>query len=70
MTLYPWVIPIRVVDLVEIALVAWILYKLYQWMRGTIAVQIFAGILALYLIQVLYDSIDAVGGDVSGMTRP
>ena len=53
MTVFDWVIPIRVVDLIEIGLVAWILFKLYQWMRGTIAVQIFAGIMALYLIQVL-----------------
>lgn len=53
MTLIPWVIPIRVVDLLEIGLVAYILYKLYQLMRGTIAVQIFVGILALYLIQLM-----------------
>lgn len=53
MTLIPWVIPIRVVDLLEIGLVAYILYKLYQLMRGTIAVQIFGGILALYLIQLI-----------------
>lgn len=53
MTIIPWVIPIRVVDLVEIALVSYVLYKLYLWMRGTIAVQIFGGILALYVIQVL-----------------
>jgi diadenylate cyclase len=53
LTVFDWVIPIRVVDLVEIGLVAWVLYRLYQWMRGTIAVQIFVGILALYLIQVL-----------------
>jgi diadenylate cyclase len=53
LTVFDWVIPIRVVDLIEIGLVAWILYMLYQWMRGTIAVQIFVGILALYLIQVL-----------------
>lgn len=32
---------------------AYILYKLYQLMRGTIAVQIFVGILALYLIQLI-----------------
>ena len=32
---------------------AYILYKLYQLMRGTIAVQIFVGILALYLIQLM-----------------
>ena len=53
MTLIPWVIPIRVVDLLEIGLVAYILYKLYQLMRGTIAVQIFVGILALYVIQLI-----------------
>lgn len=52
-TLIPWVIPIRVVDLLEIGLVAYILYKLYQLMRGTIAVQIFVGILALYIIQLI-----------------
>ena len=58
MTLIPWVIPIRLVDLLEIALVAYILYKLYQLMRGTIAVQIFAGIMALYLIQILVTAAD------------
>ncbi len=52
MTLYPWVIPIRVVDLLEIGLVTYLLYKLYLLMRGTIAVQIFFGIIALFLIQV------------------
>ena len=58
MTIFPWIIPIRVVDLVEIALVAYVLYKLYLWMRGTIAVQIFAGILALYAIQVIVTAAD------------
>ena len=58
MTLIPWVIPIRVVDLLEIGLVAYILYKLYQLMRGTIAVQIFAGILALYIIQLMVTAAD------------
>lgn len=46
-------IPIRVVDLLEIGIVAYILYKLYQLMRGTIAVQIFFGVMALYLMQVI-----------------
>jgi len=69
-TLFPWIIPVRVVDLVEIALVAYVLYKLYLWMRGTIAVQIFAGILALYAIQVIVTAADmtmlrAIFGSVS-----
>lgn len=52
------IIPIRVQDLVEIALVAYVFYKLYQYMRGTIAVQIFFGIGALYLVQVLVRLLD------------
>lgn len=58
MTLFNWVIPIRVVDLVEIGLVAYVLYKLYQLMRGTIAVQIFGGIIALYIVQLLVTAAD------------
>lgn len=58
MTLIPWVIPIRVVDLIEVALVAYVLYKLYQLMRGTIAVQIGVGILALYIVQLLVTAAD------------
>lgn len=46
------------VDLLEVALVAYVLYKLYQLMRGTIAVQIFAGILALYAVQILVTAAD------------
>ncbi len=51
-------IPIRVVDVLEIAVVAYILYKLYLLMRGTIAVQIFFGVMALYLMQVLVTAAD------------
>jgi diadenylate cyclase len=58
LTLFNWVIPIRVVDLIEIGLVAYVLYKLYQLMRGTIAVQIFGGIIALYIIQLLVTAAD------------
>ncbi|MCZ6705938.1 MAG: diadenylate cyclase CdaA, partial [Bacteroidetes bacterium] len=70
MTIFPWVIPIRAVDLLEIVIVAYVLYKLYVWMRGTIAVQIFVGILALYLIQIFVTALDmtifrAVFGSIS-----
>ncbi|HET6569356.1 MAG TPA: diadenylate cyclase CdaA [Rhodothermales bacterium] len=47
------IIPIRLVDPIEIGIVAYVLYKLYQLMRGTIAVQIFFGLLLLYTIQQL-----------------
>ena len=52
-TLFNWVIPIRLVDVVEVGLVAYVLYKLYLLMRGTIAVQFFLVVLALYVIQIL-----------------
>jgi len=47
-----------VVDLLEVIIVAYVLYKLYLWMRGTIAVQIFVGIMALYVIQILVTAAD------------
>lgn len=37
---------------------AYVLYALYQLMRGTIAVQIFVGILALYIVQLLVTAAD------------
>ncbi len=58
MQLFDWIIPIRVVDLLEITIVAYILYKLYQFMRGTIAVQIFLGLMALYAVQVVVTAVD------------
>lgn len=53
MTIFDWVIPIRLIDLIEIGLFALILYKLYQLMRGTIAVQIFAGVFILLALQFI-----------------
>lgn len=52
------IIPIRVIDLVEIAVGAYVLYKLYMLMRGTIAIQIFLGLGALFLIQQLAVALD------------
>jgi diadenylate cyclase len=54
-TLFDWIIPIRVVDLFEIGIVAFVLYKLYVLMRGTIAVQLFIGVLALLVAKILVD---------------
>lgn len=42
-------------DVIEIALVAYLLYQLYRLMRGTIAVQIALGLGALFLIQVVVE---------------
>lgn len=58
MQIVDWIIPIRLVDLLEITVVSYLLYKLYQFMRGTIAVQIFLGLMALYAVQVIVTAID------------
>ncbi|GAB5518796.1 MAG: diadenylate cyclase CdaA [Rhodothermales bacterium] len=57
MTLFGF-IPVRLIDLLEIGLGAYVLYRLYQFMRGTIAVQIFLGLGALYLVRVGSEALD------------
>lgn len=47
------IISITTKDIIEIVLVTYVLYKLYRLMRGTIAVQIFVGIGALFVLQAL-----------------
>jgi len=49
---------VRILDVVEVAFVAWLLYRLYRLMQGTIAVQIFFGILALLGIQAIVTALD------------
>lgn len=51
-------LPIRFADLLDIAIVAFVLYQLYRLMRGTIAVQIFFGLAALYLLDVVVTAAD------------
>ena len=49
---------IRPVDVVEVVLVAYLLYTLYRWMRGTIGVQLFAGVIAIVAAQALVTALD------------
>lgn len=49
---------IRPVDVVEVVLVAYLLYTLYRWMRGTIGVQLFAGVIAILAAQALVAALD------------
>ncbi len=50
------IIPVRFVDILEIVVVAYFLYKLFMWMRGTLAVSIFVGLMAVYLVQFVVDA--------------
>jgi diadenylate cyclase len=56
-TLYE-IIGFGVRDVIDIGLVAYLLYRLYRLMRGTIAVQIALGLGALFLVQFLVQFAD------------
>ena len=43
-------VPIRMSDIIEVAIVSFILYQLYRIMRGTIGMQILLGLLALVVL--------------------
>jgi len=46
-------VPLDWLDVLDIAIVAFLLYQVYRLIRGTIAVQIALGLLAIYLMDVL-----------------
>lgn len=52
------IISFGVRDVIDIGLVAYLLYRLYRLMRGTIAVQIALGLGALFLVQFLVQFAD------------
>lgn len=43
-------IPIRILDLIDVFLLAFLMYKIYFLIRGTIAINIFVGIFSFYLL--------------------
>jgi diadenylate cyclase len=47
-----------IVDLIDIAIVAFVLYRLYAVMRGTIAAQIFIGLLLIIAVSFLSQTLD------------
>ncbi len=55
MTLF---IDIRVIDIVDIVLVAVLIYQLYYLLRGSVAINIFVGILLFYLLWLLVKMLD------------
>ncbi|MCP4356251.1 MAG: TIGR00159 family protein [Proteobacteria bacterium] len=51
-------ISLRFLDIVDILLVAFLLYQLYFLIRGTVAINIFAGIFLVYLLWLLVRAIN------------
>ncbi len=46
-------LPFGLLDLIDILLVAFLLYKLYELIKGTIAIRIFFGVISIYLLWIL-----------------
>lgn len=48
-------ITVRVIDVIDIVLVAILLYQLYVLIRGTVAFKIFLGVIGIYLVYIVVD---------------
>ena len=49
---------IRLLDIVDILLVAWLLYHLYRLIRGSVAINIFVGIFLVYLVWLMVKALN------------
>lgn len=63
---------IRILDVIDVLLVAFLCYQLYKLMRGTVAINIFFGILSLYLLWWIVNALNmellsAILGQVLGV---
>jgi diadenylate cyclase len=51
-------ITVRVLDVIDILLVAYLMYQVYLLIRGTVAMNIFIGILSVYLLWIIVKALD------------
>ncbi len=49
----PTFITIRILDIIDVLLVAYLMYQVYMLIRGTVAMNIFIGILSFYLLWII-----------------
>ena len=53
----PAFITIRVLDIIDVLLVAYLMYQVYILIRGTVAMNIFIGILSFYLLWIIVNAL-------------
>lgn len=51
-------ISVRILDIIDILLVAYLMYQVYLLIRGTVAMNIFIGILSVYLVWIIVKALD------------
>ncbi|MDR2938093.1 MAG: diadenylate cyclase CdaA [Prevotellaceae bacterium] len=49
---------IRILDIIDWLLVAFLLYQLYRFIRGTVAINIFIGFISLYFLQAVVNALN------------
>jgi uncharacterized protein (TIGR00159 family) len=54
----PAFIHIRVLDVIDVLLVAYLMYQVYMLIRGTVAMNIFIGILSFYLLWIIVRALE------------
>ena len=54
----PTFISIRVLDIIDVLLVAYLMYQVYMLIRGTVALNIFIGILSFYLLWIIVRALE------------
>jgi diadenylate cyclase len=54
----PTFIEIRVFDVIDVLLVAYLMYQVYMLIRGTVAMNIFIGILSFYLLWIIVKALE------------
>lgn len=65
-------LPVKWIDLIDICLVAFLLYRLYKLLRGSIALKIFIGLLSVYFFYLIVraakmELISTILGNVMGV---
>lgn len=53
-------VPVRLLDIIDISIVALLIVKLYTWVKGTISFRIFAAFILIFLFWRLVDLLDLV----------
>lgn len=54
----PAFITIRILDIIDVLLVAYLMYQVYMLIRGTVAMNIFIGILSFYLLWIIVRALE------------
>ena len=54
------ILDFSVLDVIDIVLVAMLLYYIYKLIRGTVAINIFIGIVIFYLFYLLVNTLETV----------